>query len=181
MWVTENPWPPILILGILACILLGAWSSRRRTALLVAGLAAIAGCVAIYYIEKSIVTAAEIVEANIYKLTTAFQKKDQAAVLALISAQAPEWRKMATDVLKDVDVGNDLVVRDVSVELTNEGSQAITLFRANGTVTYQKFNAGFRPSRWKMRWQKEGADWRIIEVTRLDPLQDRPMGLTDPD
>ncbi|MSR60120.1 MAG: hypothetical protein EXS05_21180 [Planctomycetaceae bacterium] len=179
MWFTENPWPPLMISGILACILLGAWYSRRRNGLLLAGLAAIAGCVAIYFIEKSIVTDAEVVEANIYKLTSSFQNKDRDAVLALISVQALELRQLVSKAMRDVDLGSDLDIKDVSVELINDKSQAITHFRANGTVTYRQFNAGFRPSRWELRWQREGADWRIVEIVRLHPLKNERMGVFD--
>jgi hypothetical protein len=31
------------------------------------------------------------------------------------------------------------------------------------------------PSRWEVGWRKEAGEWKILEVTRLNPLKDEPM------
>lgn len=178
MWFTETAWPPMLLAGVAGCVLLGLWLTSRRKALLVGGLAAFAACVAIYLVEQAIVTDAERVEANVYRLTESFQKKDEAAVLALISAGAKDIRKLASQAIKDVDVGPDLDVKDVRVEVFNDGSQASSTFRANGTFTYMQMT-GYHPSRWDLRWQLEGGEWKIVEAHRLSVLKDKRIGTFD--
>ena len=180
MWFTENPWPPILILGMAACGMFAAWYSQKRAIWLAGCLAALVGCGAIYFYEKSIVTDGEKVEARILKLVSDFEKKDRDAVVDAISKQAPKWREIALQALEDVDIQPGLDVKDMSVELFSERSQAVSRFRANGNVTYKKGMTAYHPSRWELRWQKEGNDWKIVDVVRLDPLRDEPKQIFEP-
>lgn len=180
MWFTENPWPPIFILSLVACGMFAAWFSQKRVIWLAGGLAALIGCGAVYSIEQSIITDGEKVEAKVRKLTSDFQKKDREAVLAIFSKQAPQWRDIAIKALEDVEAQNDLDVKDMSVSLSNEKSQAVSRFRANGTVTYRKGLSAYHPSRWELHWQKEGNDWKIVDVIRLDILKDEPKEIFVP-
>lgn len=171
MWFTENPWPPIFILAILACVLGAAWLSQRRGIWLIGAALALGGCGAIFFVERGIVTEGERVETNVLQLVSAFQKKDRPATLAFFSKQAPKWRDVAERALDTVKVEDDLDVKDMSVRLFSEGSQAVAHFRANGTVEYKGMRA-HQPSRWELHWQKEGTDWKIIDVVRLSPFKD---------
>src|SRR5436305_1758189 len=51
-WFTENPWPPIFILGLVVCALLAVWSSQKRGIWLIGVFAAVALAVAIFFVEK---------------------------------------------------------------------------------------------------------------------------------
>lgn len=178
MWFTENPWPPIFILGIAACALTGAWASQRRGIFLVSALAALAGCFAIYAVERSIVTEGEQIEANVRTLTSAFQKKDRATVLAFFSKQAPDWQDVISRAFDLVEIKDDLDVKDMSVALHGEKSQAVSRFRANATITAKSLGiASYQPSRWELHWQKEGGAWKIVDVIRLNPFKDDPMDI----
>ncbi|HTI51578.1 MAG TPA: hypothetical protein VL475_11525 [Planctomycetaceae bacterium] len=176
MWFTENPWPPIVILGIVAVALGAAWLSQKRGIWLVGAVLALIGCVVVFQVERTIVTEGERVEANVHALVNAFQKKDHPATLAFFSRQAPQWRTTAEQALNDVVVEDDLDVKDMSVRIFSEGSQAVSQFRANGTVEYKGFRA-YHPSRWELRWQKEGTDWKIVDVIRLSPFKDERLGI----
>lgn len=180
MWFTENPWPPIFILGMAACGMFVAWFSQKRVFWLAGCVAALIGCGAIYAVEESIVTDGEKLEARVHKLAADFQKKDREAFLAAFSKQAEKWRAMAIKALDDVDIEKDLDIKDMSVELFNEKSQALTRFRANGTVTFQKGMSAYHPSRWELRWQKEANDWKIVDVVRLHPLKDEQKEIFAP-
>ena len=68
-------------------------------------------------------------------------------------------------------------IKDVQVTLLADETRASTRFRANGTVSFEKTNAGHQPSRWELKWQREGSDWKIIEVHRLHPLKDEELGM----
>lgn len=178
MWFTENPWPPIFILGMAACVLAGAWASQRRGILLVAALAALAGCFAIYTVERSIVTEGEQIEADIRTMTAAFQKKDRKKVLSFFSKQAPDWQDVIDRAFDLVDIEDDLDVKDMSVAMHGENSQAVARFRANATITAKSLGiSSHQPSRWELHWQKEGGAWKIVDVIRLNPFKDDPMDI----
>jgi hypothetical protein len=38
-------------------------------------------------------------------------------------------------------------------------------------------DVGHRASRWDLTWQKQGGDWRIIEIQRLDPISGERMNI----
>jgi hypothetical protein len=174
MWFTENPWPPIFLLGITACALGAAWLSQRRGIWLIGSTLALLGCAGVFWVERVIVTEGERVETSVHQLVGAFQKKDHPATLGFFSKQAPKWRDVAEQALNTVNVEEDLDVKDMSVRLYSEGSQAVSQFRANGTVEYKGFRS-HQPSRWELHWQKEGSDWKIVDVVRLSPLKDEKL------
>jgi ketosteroid isomerase-like protein len=177
-WFTETPWPLIVILGIAACACLAVWTSQKRGIWLIAVAILAADAVAVFVIEKSVVTEAERVEQQVFDLTGAFQRKDRDRVLSFFSLQAPELRKMANDALDLVDFPNGIDVKDVSVRMSNENTRAVSHFRANGTVSVKGF-AQYSASRWEVTWQKEGNDWKIVEVIRLDPVKDEKMQILE--
>ena len=69
-----------------------------------------------------------------------------------------------------VSVESDIRVTDVSVQLTNEDSRAITHFRANATVSASGVGGGYHPSRWELTWQKEGDEWKITRTKYLNVM-----------
>jgi ketosteroid isomerase-like protein len=173
-WFTENPWPPIVLLGLVVCALLAVWSSQKRGIWLVGVVAAAALAVAVFFIEKSIVTEKERIEQKVLELTAAFQRKDRDRTLSFFSAQEPELRQMAESALEMVTLEKDLDIKDFDVRLFGEGTGAVSRFRANGTVSALG-DSGHFWSRWDVTWQKEGGDWKIIAVQRLNPLKEEKM------
>ena len=171
-WFTETPWPLVFILAVIACIMLAAWSAQKRGIWIVGSLAAILAAVAVVFVERTIVTESERVEQSVLDLTRAFQRKDHDRTLSFISLQAPELRKLAEAALADVDVRDDLSVKDMHVRLTNEDTRAVSRFRANGTIAYKGMNFGTQPSLLEVTWRKEGGDWKVIEVRRFNPIKE---------
>jgi hypothetical protein len=174
-WFTETPWPLIVILGFAACLCLALWTSQKREVWLVAVLVLVAAAVAVFFVEKSIVTEAERVEQDVYDLTGAFQRKDRERLLSFFSLQAPDLRTKALEALNLVDLPDGIDIKDVSVRMSNENTRAVSHFRANGTVSVKGLGSQHSPSRWEVTWQKEGNDWKIIEVIRLHPVKDEKM------
>lgn len=181
MWFTENPWPPIVILIALAAVLVGLWTSQRRALWLVAAAVAVAGCFAIYFVERQIVTEPERIAQHVFDMTSAFRQKDEKKTLSYFSKQAPELHDLVVNGIKMIDVDDDLSIKDMSVRLISGGSQALSHFRANATVHVGGAGSPFGGfggkgiSRWELRWQKEGGDWKVVEVTRLSPTKDERM------
>lgn len=175
MWFTENPWPPVIILALIACGMVAAWSSQKRAAWLAGAVVLLIGCVGIFVLEEAIVTEGERVEANVRDLAWSFQKKDRDKVLGFFSPQAADLRGVIKEALDSVDVKDDLDIKDMEVRVYGGGAQALSHFRANATVSWKGLNVGHQPSRWELTWQKEGDDWKILDVQRLNPIKNEKM------
>src|SRR5579871_5866266 len=105
-WLTDNPWPAVFALGIIACALLAIWTSQKRAIWIVGALLAIAAAVAVYFVERSIITEREIVEQKVFDLKDAFVRSDRTAVLTYFSMRDPELRNMALRALDMVEFPN---------------------------------------------------------------------------
>ena len=179
-WLTENPWPPIFLLFIVAGVLAAAWTSQKRGIWLLGALTALLAAAALYFIEKSIVTEAERVEMKVRAVASAFERKDKEATLAFFSVQSPEVREMVLQALEWVELPDGVDIKDMSVRMSNENTRAVARFRANGTVSFKKLASQHAASRWEVTWQKEAGDWKIIAVDRLDPIKDEKRPTFDP-
>lgn len=179
MWFTENPWPPVLICVVLSVAALATWVSRRQTQWLALGSLALLLAAGIWWLERRIVTDREQVEQLVVTLVDEFQRKDREAVLSHFSPQAPEWSLLVGKALDLVEI-KDVKVRDLSVRMTSNNAQAVSHFRANGTVIFAGNASGYQPSRWELTWRRERGEWKIIDVVRLNPLRDEPLGVLDP-
>jgi len=179
-WLTENPWPPIFILGLAACFMVAVWTSQKHVAWLMGALTAVIAAAAIFFVEKTIVTEGERVEQHVRDLVEAFVRGDRDRVVSFFSAKAPDLRSLALRGLDLVEFPNGIDVKDVSVKLSNENSRAVSLFRANGVVSVKGLGAQQQmASRWQVTWQKEGNDWQIVEVVRLHPYKDESMQILE--
>ena len=180
MWFTETPWPPIIALAALATGFAGAFISTQRTKFIVPILLLAALAVVVYVVEQQVVTERERVEQSIYDVTAAFQRQDVPATLGHFSEQALLLRGMAMGALATIRAQEDLRITDVSIEMTNADSRARAHFRANGTFDVTGYGpVGHQPTRWNVDWQKEGGQWRIIDVERLDPITGESMNIFD--
>jgi ketosteroid isomerase-like protein len=179
-WFTENPWPPIVILGLVAIGCLGVWSSQKRGVWLIGAVGAVAAALGVYFVDRSIVTEGERVAQEIHALADAFTRKDRDRTLAFFSPQAVEWREQCRTALDLVSFPDGIDIKDVQVTMSNENSRAISHFRANGTVSVRGVATAHVASRWQVTWQKEAGQWKIVEVQRLNPYKDEPMTLFEP-
>lgn len=179
MWFTENPWPPIFLLGITACVLGAAWYSQGRTMWLGGMLACLLGCVVVYFVEEAIVTEGEQVERSVREMISAFHRKDRDRFIDTFSKQAALLRQLAAMALDTVDVPDDLDIKDMSVTTSNANSRAVSRFRANGKVSYKGTDIGHQPSFWELVWQREGNEWRVVEVKRLNVVTGKEIPVFD--
>ncbi|MBI5761205.1 MAG: hypothetical protein HZA46_22065 [Planctomycetales bacterium] len=173
--ITENPWPLIVPCLIAAVGLFVVWNQQRRKGLLIGAVAAITLALTAFVVDHFVVTTAEQLEQNIRDLTAAFQRTDRDRTLSFFSAREVLLKMSKDAALENVKNLNLLQKKDVQVTLLAGETLAKTRFRANGTVSYQQTNAGHQPSRWELKWQREGADWKIIEVHRLHPMKDEEL------
>ncbi|MGQ0635695.1 MAG: hypothetical protein ACT4QC_13855 [Planctomycetaceae bacterium] len=180
MWFTEEAWSPIIVLATVAVTLTGLWWSRQQGRWLAGALVCVMAAVAVYFTERAIVTEREQIARKVRELVGAFQRKDSQATLSYFSRQEPELRQMAQTALGMVDIPGPLSIKQMQVDVYNENSQADSEFRANGMVSHLGSPPRYAASRWRVHWQREGQDWKIVEVKRLGLSKGEPMDVFDP-
>lgn len=173
VWITETPWPGIVLLaGAAAVSLLAGFRNRGRIAavcLLLAGL--------LYVIEGAIVTPAEMLDEQLEALRQGFVADSEEQVFAQISPNAPELRELAKKGLQMVRVSPLLHIQDVEVNPSADGASAEVSLRANGPLTIRQNDMLTRVStRWKTTWRKEDGSWKLFRVQRLNPVTGEEMG-----
>lgn len=179
MWFTENPWPPMLLCGIGMLIGLGMWASSQRVLHLGMALFSLILAGVFFYVEQIIVTPAEVVEQHVVQLCDEFRRR-QPTALDYFSPTVPELRQMAAGAMELVTISDDLSVTDFKTTITNQGSRAQCHFRANATISLTGAgNVGRQPARFLLTWAREGNEWRIVAVKRLNPVNGSDMGVMD--
>ena len=132
-WFTENPWPPALIC-LAAAGLAVAWAQTRsqprdRTLGFVGALGGVLAALAIFPLERSIVTDRERIELDVRQLVADFTAQDEDATLSHFSPGAVEWRKQVQLALKLVKV-EGIDVKDLSVKLFGQDyARTLALWR----------------------------------------------------
>ncbi len=179
MWLTEDPWPPVFICGVAALAALVWWGQTKR----VVALLAVAGCIglgiAAYVIEAAIITPGEEVEQLTTDLCWQFQRKDP-EILKQFSLTAPQLMAMCQAALLLVEVHDDLRLTDMHTTVTNNDTRAVCHFRANATISVAGAgNVGRQPARFELTWAREGDQWKIIGLKRLNPIRDEELGVLD--
>lgn len=176
MWFTENPWPPMLLAGLAALVLLGVWNSSRRAIPLVAAIVCLLLGIGIFYLERSIETEGERLQKIVVALCDDFQHR-RPATLNYFSNKAPATKALVLAAMALVEVGDDLRLTDFSTNVTNQNSRATVHFRANATISVVgQGPVGHQPARVVLTFQKEEDQWKIIEVERLHPISGEKMG-----
>ena len=171
MWLTENPWPPMFLCGVVAALCVITWYQRQQARYLGGALLALVLAGAGWMIERMIVTAGEHIESAVYAMTSAFQERDLDRTLSHVSKQAPDVRALVGFGYNLVEVGDDMRVTDVQVKMSGKNTRATSRFRVNATVNSRVgHDFGHQPSRWETKWQLEGEEWRVIDIRELDPL-----------
>ncbi|HEY0981321.1 MULTISPECIES: hypothetical protein [unclassified Schlesneria] len=177
MWFTENAWPPMLICAVAGIVFLGLWNSDRRSLYLVLALVSLGMIGVVYGVERMIVTDGEKLQLQVVDLCNQFRRRDPAA-LDHFAASAPGLRLLCQEAMALVEVGDDLRLTDFKTTLTNQNSRGRVHFRANATISVMGFT-GHHPFRCVLSFQKEGGNWRIIDVERLDPIKGEKIGVMD--
>lgn len=180
MWFTETPWPPIAILGLVGLAFAILAASKQSGKYQIAAVLCLLGCVAIWLIEREIVTEAERVEQRVLDLVAAFQRNDAEQTLSYFSSQAPDMRRLAEVALRMVDIDPDYRITDLRVTLRSNETLAEAHFRANADATLANFGRiGYKPTRWIVHWRKEAGEWAIIEVIRMSVVGEKRLGVLE--
>lgn len=173
-WITENPWPGIMILSGLAafCLIIRA-SGSSWIAFLCLGLAA-----GLYVLEGSIITPAEQIVVGLEQLRLGFVKESKADIFRWISDDSPDLRDMAAKGRELVSVSPTFHLKNVKVELAENGNTAWVDLRGNGTLTLRQNNTPYHATtRWKTLWKLQSGQWKLVEVHRLNPVNGDEIGV----
>ena len=175
-YLTDNPWPVVIVLGGLAVAAVVTGHSLMRKLGLV--LAVAAGFV--YLAAACVESAREQIEISANKVLDGFQAEDLTAISASISKQSPELNETASRGLKLVRIEDDFHVQ--SVELIAEtDTEIIVRIRANGNITQRSHSMTQRTAEfWETTWVQESGTWKLSKATRLNPLNGQPRGTFDP-
>jgi hypothetical protein len=180
-WFTETAWPPIMILATAGGAGIALFFTTQRVKYLLAMIPLILLGPVIYAYERRTVTERERVEQSIYEVTAAFERQDRPEVLRYFGAQEIVLRTVATWAVDTISADGPLNVTDVAVTMHNNDSRADSHFRVNGSISVMgPGKVGHRASRWELTWQKQGGEWRIIDVHRLDPISGERMNIDTP-
>lgn len=174
MWlITESPWPLIVLCGFAGVYFVFKWWETHRGLFMGLGVALFAMAVGFYYLERSIVTEAEIIEANVHELAAAVVNRDVPGVMKFFSPRAEKDRARVGAAMATFIIRGDMRITDMQVEVKAENSLATSHFRANATIVGRASSAGVRgATRWLLTWQKQAGEWKITEVVRLHPIRD---------
>lgn len=174
-YLTDNPWPIIIVLGGLAvaALVLGAPAMRKL---------ALVFCVAaglVYVAADLIESPREQIEVAANKILDGFQNEDLLAIGALISKQSPQLIDTASHGLSLVSIEDDFHIRSVKLKLeTSDG--LVVQIRANGNVKEHTHSMTQRTAEyWETTWVRESGNWVLSKATRLNPINGQPRATFD--
>ncbi len=166
----------MLICIALATILFSLWHASRRPGQIVGAIALLAASGFFWIVEKVIVTDAERVEVGVYGLADAVEKEDLERALDHISNNAVAERNMVAAGMGLIEVNGTLRITDLSVTMFSAGSQAKSVFRANGSISDRgSHHESHVASRWRLTWQREAGEWKVVQIERLRVMGDEEM------
>ena len=182
MWFTETPWPPLAILGLVGALFLWVALQAQRGKWLVAVGVCVVLALAVWFIERAIVTPGEQVEGNLLALVEAFQKNDDLGTLKYIST-GPNSLGLVMLVklaIHAVDIDPDYRITDVQIQTQANDTAATSHFRVNATIRMaMQGNLGHKPFRFNGKWRIEAEEWRLVEIEELDPINGKVLNRFD--
>jgi len=175
VWFTDNPWPPIVIVGFVALIFLFLWNANRRGLHMLLALACVGLCFVIYFVERAIVTEREVLTQRVIQLCHDFRDK-KPGLLDYISDTKPNLKDLMTQAMDTVTVQSDLRLSDFQTTVNAENTQGKCRFRANATINVIGMgDVGYQSVQVEFVFQREKGVWKIIEIRRFNPINGKEM------
>jgi hypothetical protein len=178
MWFTEDPLTPCAVFGAagLFVLLMARPGNRMRMSLF--GVVLLAIGAGAFVVDSLVVTPAERLESRVRQLCDDFRHK-RPATLDYFSPSVPLLKATVQAALDTVTIETEPSLTDFRILFVND-ERATTHFRANATIAVKPYgNVGHQPGRFVLTWAKEGDEWKIVNVKRMHPIQDRELGLLD--
>ena len=175
-WITENPWPLILLLAGASIVSLILGDSRARSIALVFAI----GAIGVYFLESAILTPGEQIELSLESLLKGFESEDLTLINSHIDDGSPGLKDKAKQGLELVKLDDGFHMQDIVVKVNNDGRSAETELRANGSLLVRQTNTPYHAAtRWRTSWILHQEGWRLSEVHRLNPVTGDEIGFLD--
>jgi hypothetical protein len=169
-YLTDNPWPAVIVLSGLALAALVAGSSQMRKVAM--ALAVSAGV--IYSVSEIVVSTAEEIEISATEILKGFQNRDLEQIKECISTKNSQLMSTAEQGLQRVTINNDFHIRSMIVK-SETSEQVVVRIRANGHVTENGHQMRqYVPEYWETTWIQEDGAWKLRDATRLNPMSGEP-------
>jgi len=171
---TENPWPLIILLFVVAVGLGIAWSRRQQPQFLIGIGLCLLLSIGVWVLDRSVVTTREALADNVVQMTKAFQERDLDRTISYVSPHARALRMLIGTAYNILEIRDDMRVTDIQVEMKGQETRAVTRFRVN--ATFIPHIPGYPEAqnrvatRWEAKWQLEGDQWRMIDIIELNPI-----------
>jgi hypothetical protein len=168
-WLTENPWPFLLIGLVVEIVLVLILLSTGRGALLsaIAGVAVLN--IVLLVAERVIVTDRERIAASLDELAAALANNDVPAVLEFIAPAATAIRRRAEHELPLVKFNDVKVVSDVETTINETADPPSAVSTFNGRFSLKYIKGGTSPyemivRRFRVTFQKLDGRWLITDA-----------------
>jgi hypothetical protein len=161
-------------------LLLIAWfrNARPRFLYAIAGLVAVS--LAIFLVEKMVVTDVETVEQHTLDLADAVRQDDVKKVVSFLNSI---FMRTAVEFgMAKYQVSDDISITDISARWNDEATKILSHFRANGKTKEKPHGSWSRhiPTRWELTWKKDAdGNWKVTDIQRLDPIKGDKIGMFD--
>ena len=182
-WLTENPFPALLIGALSTAILAGGWLRTGSKWLLFAVIAAIALTVGIVLAERWIVTDREKVTETLYDIAALVERNDVKGALDYAYSKSPAVRSQAANELplyrfSEVDIKSNLQVEVFPNHdppmATAEFNVVVVLSTRDGLIANRRIPRYVEVT----FYQEDDGRWRVGGYNHFDPRR----GFTvDPD
>jgi len=174
-------WPLFFLCLILGAALLAQWVLQRGRRQLVAAAVFLLAAVVILLADHFIITQTKRVQSNIFELAKAVEAANVERCLSFFSEGDKADRQMVQQAVGMVQIQGTIHISDMTIKMSSAESRAVSTFRATADVTYQNQTSRF-PTRWELTWQREGNEWKVIRVRRLQLIGDQetnPLSAVD--
>lgn len=165
-------WPLFFLFLILGAALLAQWLLQRGRRQIIAASIFLSAAAAVVIADHFIITETKRVQANIYDLAKAVQAANVERCLTFFSENDKPDRQLVSQAASMVEIQGPIHISDLSVNMSSTESRAVSTFRATADVKYQNQTNRY-PTRWELTWQREGNDWKIIRLRRLQLIGDQ--------
>ncbi len=169
----ENPWPIVATGTLLTVILTSGLLRTGRIALLWAILGVIGLTIALFFLERSVVTPTEEVEMALHEIAAELEANNIEGVIGYIASSAPQLEKIVHSRLRDVTIEQVKIKRNLRIELSSGREPNLATARFNVVIAGvdKARMLGRRQGAWffVVNFRKEQGDWRVESYEERDP------------
>lgn len=164
-YITENPWPLIILLVGIAIVAAASGASKGKS---LTGIALVLA-VGLYFVEQYFISPAEELEMEVQVMLDNFKSRDLDAITSQIHSDKPDLVSLAEKGFNMVELAESFAIKDVQVTMDSE-TTATAMIRANGPVVVNGYGSRRVATFWKTTWRKLDDSWQLSDAIQLHPV-----------